>query len=95
MTHKGFVYMVLMQSKKNIADAVKQFAKVVGTPDARVADAAAEHKSQYLKRFLRSIGTQLRILEEDTPWFNKAELFIGLIKEACWKDMRFLKCILC
>ena len=30
----------------------------------------------------------LRALEEGTPWANKAELYIGLIKEAVRKDMR-------
>ena len=34
------------------------------------------------------MGTTLRVLEEGTPWANKAELYIGLIKEAVRKDMK-------
>ena len=34
------------------------------------------------------MGITLRVLEENTPWANKAELYIGLMKEAVRKDMR-------
>ena len=34
----------------------------------------------------------LRVLEEGTPWANKAELYIGLIKEAVRKDMKDSNC---
>ena len=40
-------------------------------------------------------GTTLRYLEEGTPWANKAELCVGLIKEAVRKDMKETKCPLC
>ena len=69
-------------------DAVKQFAKEIGAPDAIICDASGEQTSTDLKKFLRDMGTQLRVLEEGTPWANKAELCIGLIKEATRKDMR-------
>lgn len=48
--------------------------------------------SRHLRRFLTSIGTTLRILEEGTPWANKAELYIGLIKEAVRKNMKASNC---
>ena len=67
--------------------AVKQFAKEVGAPDALVCDAAPEQKSIDLRKFLNDIGSTLKVLEEGTPWANKAELYIGLIKEAVRKDM--------
>jgi hypothetical protein len=41
---------------------------------------------------LGEIGTTLRVLEEGTPWANKAELYIGLIKEAVRKDMKDSDC---
>ena len=44
--------------------------------------------SNEVKQFCNDIGTSLRALEEGTPWANKAELYIGLIKEAVRKDMR-------
>ena len=34
------------------------------------------------------MGTTLWVLEEGTPWTNKAELYIGLNKEAAYKDMK-------
>jgi hypothetical protein len=34
----------------------------------------------------------LQVLEEGTPWANKAELYIGLIKEAVRKDMKESDC---
>ena len=44
--------------------------------------------STAVRQFCSDIGTTLRALEEGTPWVNKAELYIGLIKEAVRKDMR-------
>ena len=43
--------------------------------------------SSEVKKFCNDIGTTLRAVEEGTPWSNKAELCIGLIKEAVTKDM--------
>jgi hypothetical protein len=81
-----------MKSKSEVLQAVKQFAKEVGAPDAIICDAASEQKSADLKKFLGEIGTTLRVLEEGTPWANKAELYIGLIKEAVRKDMKRSNC---
>ena len=55
-----------IQSKLEVLQAVKQFAKAIGVPDAIVSDAAWEQMSTDLKRFLTSIGTILQILEEGT-----------------------------
>ena len=38
------------------------------------------------------IGTKLRALEEGTPWSNKAELYIKLMKEAVCNDMKEAHC---
>ena len=43
--------------------------------------------SQEVRKFCNDIGTTLQALEEGTPWSNKAELYIGLLKEAVRKDM--------
>ena len=51
--------------------------------------------SSEVKKFCSDIGTTLRALEEGTPWSNKAELYIGLIKEAVRKDMRKSNSPLC
>ena len=48
---------------------------------------SGEQMSSEVKTFCNDIGTTLRAFEEGTPWSNKAELYIGLIKEAVRKDM--------
>jgi hypothetical protein len=45
-----------------------------------------------MRQFCHEIGTSLRVLEEGTPWANKAELHIGLINEAVRKDMKESNC---
>ena len=41
-----------------------------------------------MKSFLNKIGTSLRVSEEGTPFANKAELCIGLLKGAVRKYMK-------
>ena len=84
---KGFLYMVPMKRKSEVMQAVKQFAKEVGAPDAIVCDMASEQMSAEIEQFCNTIGTTLRALEEGTLWTNKAELYIKLTKEAVQKDM--------
>jgi hypothetical protein len=83
---------VPLKSKSEVLPAVKQFAKEIGAPDAIISDAAGEQSSQALRKFCSKIGTILRYLEEGTPWANKAELYIGLIKEAVRKNMKASNC---
>jgi hypothetical protein len=88
VTNKGFVYVILLRADRDVLSAVKQSAKEVGAPDAIIADADADadaakaQKSLAVRQFCNEIGTTLRILEENTPWANKTELYIGKIKEA-------------
>ena len=56
-------------------------------PTSIIADMAGEQMSHEVRKFCNDIGTTLRALEEGTPWSNKAELYIGLLKEAVQKDM--------
>ena len=77
-----------MRQKSDVAKALKQFTKEIGAPDAIVCDMGGEQMTNEVKQFCNDIGTSLRALEEGTPWANKAELYIGLIKEAARKDMR-------
>jgi hypothetical protein len=46
VTDKGFVYVVPMKTKGEVLQALEQFAKEIGAPDAIVSDAAAEQSSQ-------------------------------------------------
>ena len=88
VTDKGFVYVVPMRRKGEVLQAMKQFAKEIGAPDAFVADMSGEQTSAAVRTFCNEIGSTLRALEEGTPWANKAELYIGLLKESVRKDMR-------
>jgi len=53
-----------------------------------IVDGHRLQKSPTMKRFYDQIGTTLRVLETGTPWSNRAELYIGLLKEAVRRDMR-------
>jgi hypothetical protein len=83
---------VPLKTKANVLDAVKQFAKEIGAPDALIFDMSGEQTSQPMRKFCHEIGTSLCVLEEGTPWANKAELYIGLVKEAVRKDMKESNC---
>jgi hypothetical protein len=92
VTDNGFVRVVLMKSKAEVLQAAKRFAKEIGAPEAIMCDMAGEQTSHALKSFCQEIGATLQVLEEGTPWANKAELHIGLIKEAVRKDMKESDC---
>ena len=92
VTDKGFVHVIPMRSKSEVPMALKMFAKDVGAPDAIICDAAREQISKEVRDFCHKIGTSLRVLEEGTPWANRAELYIGLLKEAVRKDIKESDC---
>ena len=77
-----------MKQKSEVLAATKQFAKDEGAPDAIKCDMANEQLSSEMKQFCNTMGMMLRALEEGTPWANKAELYIKLMKEAARKEMR-------
>ena len=55
------------------------------------------HVNRYLRKvrdLCYKIGTYIRVLEEGTPWANREELYIGLLKEAVQKDMKESDCTL-
>jgi Reverse transcriptase (RNA-dependent DNA polymerase) len=88
----GFVFVVPMKSKSQVPQAMKMFAKEVGAPDSFICDHSGEQTSKEVKDFCHLIGSSLRILEEGTPWANRSELYIGLLKEAVRKDMKESNC---
>jgi hypothetical protein len=92
VTDKGFVYVVPMMSKAKVLQAVKQFEKEIGAPEPIICDMAGEQMSQAHKRFCQEIGTMLRVLEEGTPWANKAKLYIGLSRRLYGKILKESDC---
>ena len=95
VTDKGFIYVIPMKKKSEVILAIKQFAKEIGAPDSFVADMSGDQMSSEVKKFCNDIGTTLRAIDEGTPWSIKAELYIGLIKEAVRKDMYEMNSPLC
>ena len=76
-----------MKDQRSYFLALKEFAKDVGAPDVLVCDSHPTQKKREVKEFLIQIGTRLQVLEAETQWCNRAELYIGIMKEATRKDM--------
>ena len=94
VTDKGFVYVVPLPDKsgKSIAYAISEFFKAVGIPDAFICDKSPEQTAGEAKRVCNQSGTAIRALEPNTPWANRAELYIGIFKDAIRKELRRSDC---
>lgn len=92
VSDKSYMFVVPLKSKLEVPQAIKLFAKEVGAPDAIICDASQEQTLQTVKTFLQATGMALRTLEENTPWANRAELYVGLLKEAVCQDMKDTNC---
>ena len=87
VSDKGYIFIVAMKSVSEFPKALKMFAKEVGVPEAIISDSQKCHKSKKVRQFYHKIRTTLRVLEGWTQWDNRAELYVGLFKEAVRKDM--------
>lgn len=83
-----------MKSESQVLHAIHQFAKTIGAPDALIYGASRAKKSQEVRKYCNAINTTLRVSEEKTPFANKAELYICIIKEAIQKDTKESNCSL-
>jgi hypothetical protein len=92
VTDKGYVFVQAMKTESEVSKAVKAFTKAIGAPDAIICDGARAQVMGDTKAFLDKIGTTLRQLERNTPWSNRAELYVGLVKEAVRKDLKLSNC---
>ena len=88
VSDKGFVSVYPMRSQEDFDLALHWFCKQVGVPVKMVMDAHRSQKKLDTKRFCDQVGTMLQVLERGSPWSNRAEMYIGLMKEAVRKDMR-------
>ena len=88
VSDKGYMKVYGMKSAKDFPQALKLFCKEVGVPRALVVDPHKSNKSEKVRSFCHKIGSTLRVLEENTQHVDRAELYIGLLKEAVRKDMR-------
>ncbi len=90
VSDKGFVAFYPMKRQADYFLALKQFAKDVGTPEVLFCDPHPAQTKHEVQIFCTQIGTTLKVLEAETQWANRAELYIGLMKEVTWKDMQSL-----
>ena len=88
VSDKGYVAVYPMERVGNFETALHLFCKEIGVPLTIVADPHPSQTSYSVRRFCDQVGTTLRLLEKSTQWANRAELYIGLLKEAVRKDLR-------
>ena len=77
-----------MKSQSEFQTALHWFFKQIGVPTSLIVDGHKAQNSNEVRRFCNQVGTTLKILEVTTPWANRAELYINLLKEAVRRDMR-------
>ena len=61
--------------------------KEIGVPVNLIVDSRQDQTYIKVNIFCDQVGTILKILEKGTPWANRAELYIGLLREAFCKYM--------
>ena len=88
VSDKGYIAVYQMKSQSEFDTALHWFCKEVGVPVDLIVDGFSDQKQPSVKQFCDQVDTMLKIVERDTPWENRAELYIGLLKEAVRKDMR-------
>ena len=88
VSDKGFVAVYPMKSQEEFQSALHWFCKQVGVSVTLVVDGHKSQTKHTVRRFCDQVGTTLRILETGTPWANRAELYIGLLKKSVRRDMR-------
>ena len=90
VSDKGFVALYPMKSQTEFQDALHWFYKQVGVPTTLVVDGHKSQTSTPVKHFCDQVEMTLRVLETETIWVNRADLYIGLLKEVVRKDSRAL-----
>jgi hypothetical protein len=84
----GYFSVYLMKSKGDFKDSLQLFYKEAGVLTTLVVDPSGEQTSNFVRKFSNQVGLTLRILEESTQWSNRAELYVGLLKQSIRDDMR-------
>ena len=78
-----------------IVDCSTLVLQIVWSSNYLVVDTHRAQTSNAVKRFCNQVGTILRILEKGTPWSNRTELYIGLLKKASRKDLHATNSPMC
>ena len=83
----GYIYACLMRRRKDMEFALKKFFKEVGVPPKLVADKAKEQVLGESRRLCKLSSCKIIELEKGTPASNKAERYIGIIKNETKRDL--------
>ena len=75
-----------MKAEREFISALQAFVKDVDVPAVLVCDGSKTQTKKEVKDFANKIGTNFHVLENETKWADRAELYIGLIKESTRKD---------
>ena len=84
---KGFVYSVLMKSRKEFPLVLKEFAQEIGVPTKSILNPIGEHSSGEVRKFAKECAMAIQLLEESTQWADLAEKYISILKAAVLKDL--------
>ena len=78
----GFTYVHPMKSKAQAGEALHKVTKDVGVPNTIISDGAAEQTGPktHFKQVMKKCHIDSRTTEPYSPWQNKAENSIGIIK---------------
>ena len=85
VSYKVFVKVYGMKIKAQFIQPLRLFTKEVGVPNYSILYPSGEKISVVVCAFCHKIGTTQCILEEHTQLADRAELYIGLLKEAVCK----------
>jgi hypothetical protein len=88
----NYVHIIPMHKRSDLPLAMKSLFKQVGVPPAIICDGAREQVKGETRKLLNQVNCDIRELEAASPWSNRAELFIGIVKNDIKKDLKDSNC---
>lgn len=89
VTEHNYVTVKSMVSRKSgFPKALKAFFKEEGVPPAIIADGAKEQVRGESLKLCQQVGCEIRELEQGTPFSNRAERYVGILKEKVLMAMK-------
>ena len=70
---------------------MEAFFKEEGIPPALVADGAKKQVTEEALKLCHQVGYEIRELEQGTPYSNRAERYVGILKEKVLREMKRTK----
>ena len=78
---EGFVYIHPMKSKSQAGEALSKVTMDIGIPNCIISDGAKEESEGEFRNEINRCHIDYRNTEPYSPWQNKAENIIGIIKD--------------